>query len=162
MKNILVLGLGNELLSDDGVGILAARALARELRGQSDVVETALHGLALLELFLGHRQAVVIDAVCTGAHPPGAVLEMNPADLETVESPSPHYTGLPEMLTLARQLKLDFPSEVKIIAMEVVDPYTVGFDLSEPVRKALPELIRKVRMQVKAWLAAESRQVTAG
>ncbi|MHB0936092.1 MAG: hypothetical protein ACYC6A_06840 [Armatimonadota bacterium] len=53
MNNILVLGLGNELLSDDGVGVLAVRTLAKELRGQADVVETALHGLALLELFLG-------------------------------------------------------------------------------------------------------------
>jgi hydrogenase maturation protease len=155
MKNILVLGIGNELLSDDGVGILAVRKLARELRGQADVVETALHGLALLELFLGHRQAIVIDAICTGAHPHGTVFELNPADLETVESPSPHYTGLPEMLALAKQLNLDFPADVKIIAMEVVDPFTVGFELSEPVQKALPELIRKVLEQVKAWIAAE-------
>jgi len=161
MKNILVLGLGNELLSDDGVGILAVRKLARELRGKTDVVETALHGLALLELFIGHRQAIVIDAICTGAHPPGSVIELDPADLETVESPSPHYTGLPEMLTLAEQLKLDFPVDVKIIAMEVVDPFTVGFDLSEPVKQALPELVRMVREQVKAWIAAEPMQAAA-
>ena len=162
MNNILVLGLGNELLSDDGVGILAARALAKELRGQADVVETALHGLALLELFLGYRQAIVVDAICTGAHPPGAILELDPADLETVESPSPHYTGLPEMLTLAMQLKLDFPPDIKIIAMEVVDPFTVGFELSDPVQQALPEFIAKIKAQVMKWDAVKSRQLTAG
>lgn len=161
MMNILVLGLGNELLSDDGVGILAVRALSRELRGQADVVETALHGLALLELFLGYRQAIVVDAICTGAHVPGTVLELNPADLETVESPSPHYTGLPEMLTLAGQLKLDFPPDIKIITMEVVDPYTVGFELSEPVQDALPEFIGKIRAQVLKWVAEEAMHVTA-
>ena len=162
MNNILVLGLGNELLSDDGVGILAARALAKELRGQADVVETALHGLALLELFLGYRQAIVVDAICTGAHPPGAILELDPADLETVESPSPHYTGLPEMLTLAHQLKLNFPPDIKIIAMEVVDPFTVGFELSDPVQQALPEFIAKIKAQVMKWDAVKSRQLTAG
>jgi len=156
MQNILVLGLGNELLSDDGVGVLAVRALVKELRGQADVVETALHGLALLELFLGYRQAIVVDAICTGAHPPGTVLELNPDDLETVDSPSPHYTGLPEMLSLAHQLKLDFPPDVKIIAIEVVDPYTVGFELSDPVQQALPEFIGKIKAQVLKWETGEA------
>jgi len=158
MKSILVLGLGNELLSDDGVGILAARMLNRQLRAQADIIETALHGLALLELFIGHRQAIVIDAICTGNYPPGTVLELNPADLETVQSPSPHYTGLPEMFNLAEQLALDFPSEVKIFAMEVVDPFTIGGDVSDPVMKALPTLICKVTRQVKAWNATAPRQ----
>ena len=50
----LVLGLGNELLSDDGVGILAVRRLKETYKGQADIVETSLHGLALLDLFIGH------------------------------------------------------------------------------------------------------------
>lgn len=152
MATILVLGLGNDLLADDGVGILAVRALAGELRGQADVVETAMHGLALLEYFLGYQHAIVIDAIHTTVHPPGAILELNPEDLPPVESPSPHYTGLPEMLKMAEQLHLDFPATIKIFAMEVLDPYTVGGELTQPVRAALPELIRRVKEQVKAWV----------
>ena len=145
---ILVLGLGNELLCDDGVGILAARALRDELDGIADVVETSLHGLALLELFLGYRRAVLIDAIHTATRPAGAIVELDPGELATVASPSPHYTGLPEMLTLAAQLELDFPGEIHIIAMEVADPHTIGGELTPAVRQALPELVARVRERV--------------
>ncbi|MHB0936091.1 MAG: hydrogenase maturation protease [Armatimonadota bacterium] len=98
----------------------------------------------------------MVDAIYTGAHPPGTILELDPADLETVDSPSPHYTGLPEMLSLANQLKLDFPPEIKILAIEVVDPFTVGFELSQPVQQALPEFIGKIKAQVLRWEAEET------
>ena len=151
MQRILVLGLGNELLADDGAGILAARALAEELKGQADIVETSLHGLALLEFFLGYQRAIVVDAIHTRAHPPGTILELHPEDLPTVKSPSPHYTGLPEMLVLAEQLELDFPREIIIFALEVVDTFTMGGDLTPPIKEALPELIRRVKEQVERW-----------
>lgn len=149
--NTLVMGLGNDMLSDDGVGMLAARALVDELAGQADVIETSLHGLALLDLFLGYRRAVLIDAVCTGANPPGTITEIDPATLSPVITPSPHYTGLPEMLVLADALQLDFPQEFKIFAMEVADPHTVGFGLTPAVQAALPELTRRVAEQVRGW-----------
>ena len=151
MKPILVLGLGNDLLGDDAAGILAVRALQEELAGKADVVETALHGLALLDLFLGYERAIIIDAIHTRAHPPGTILELHPEDLPAVETPSPHYTGLPEMLVLADQLQLDFPQEIIIFALEVIDPYTMGADLTPPVRAALPEVIRRVKEQVDEW-----------
>lgn len=148
---ILVLGLGNELLGEDAVGIMAARALKDKLRGQADVVESSLSGLALLEHFIGYDRAIVIDAVKTGHHPPGTIVEMGPGDLDPAIAPSPHYAGLPELLALAKQLNLDFPKEIKIFALEVEDPYTIGGKLSEPVSRALKELVRRVYAQVHRW-----------
>jgi hydrogenase maturation protease len=151
MASILVLGLGNELLADDGVGILAARALAAEVGEHADVVETSQHGLALLDSFLGYRRAIIIDAIHTTTHAPGTILELNPEDLPPVATPSPHYTGLPEMLLMAGQLQLDFPRQIKIFALEIVDPHTVGGAITPPVQAALPALIQRVRHQLDAW-----------
>lgn len=147
----LVLGLGNELLSDDAIGILAARALKEKLNKEADVVESSLSGLALLDLFVSYERAIVIDAVKTGRCPPGTIYELSPADLDSVVAPSPHYAGLPELLALAKRLGLDFPKEIKIFALEVEDPYTIGGGLSAPVRAALDELVQRVYTQVNHW-----------
>jgi len=151
MADTLVLGLGNEIIADDGAGIFAARALTERLAGKADVVESALCGMALLDLFLGYRHAIIIDAVQTLRCPPGTIHALTPGDLDAVQAPSPHYAGLPEMLALAKQLNLDFPQEINILALEVVDPYTIGGALSEPVKEALPELVRRVEELVGQW-----------
>jgi hydrogenase maturation protease len=145
----LVLGLGNDLLSDDGVGILAARALKENLIGIADVVESSLSGAALLDILMGYERAIVIDAIRTTLQPPGTISELTPADFDAVPAPSPHYTGLPELLAIAHQMDLDFPKDIRIFAVEVMDPHTVGGDLTEPVKKALPLLIERVQAHVE-------------
>ncbi len=147
----LVLGLGNELLSDDAVGVLAARALKERLKDRADVVESALSGLALLELFIGYERAIIIDAIKTGRQAPGTICELGPADLGPIAAPSPHYAGLPELLATAQQLQLNFPEEIKIFALEVEDPYTVGGGLSPSAEQVLEELIRRVEQQIERW-----------
>ena len=140
---IKVLGLGNDLLADDGIGHLAVAALEPRLAGRADVEATALHGLALLDLLTGYDAAVVLDAACTGAHPVGTVYEIDPTTLARIESPSPHFAGFPEMLDLADRLELHFPRLLRIIAVEVLDPYTVGGVMTPAVRDALPELCER-------------------
>lgn len=148
---LLLLGLGNDLLSDDAVGILTVRELRKHLNGEVDVVESSQSGIALLELFLGYDRAIVIDAVQTTRHPPGTIHELSPADLDSVVAPSPHFAGLPEMLAIAKRLQLEFPKEIKIFAVEVEDPYTIGGEMSEAVRNAIPGLAQRVRTLIKMW-----------
>lgn len=150
----LVLGLGNELISDDGVGLLAVRKLGEAGGLKADFVECSLAGMALLEIFVGYDRAIIVDAVKTDKDVPGTIYELNPEDLGPVFAPSPHYSGLPELLDTASQLGLDFPSEIKIFAMEVSDPYTIGGGLTKPVQEALNKLIDKIRTQLLAWEGA--------
>ncbi len=140
---IIVLGLGNDLLADDAIGHLAVAELAPRLAGRADVEATALHGLALLDVLAGYDAAVVLDAACTGAHAPGAVHEIAAASLARVQNPTPHFAGFPEMLDLAERLGLHFPRQLRIIAVEVLDPYTVGGAMTPAVRDALPELCER-------------------
>ena len=140
---IKLLGLGNDLLADDAIGHLAVAELGPRLAGRADVEATALHGLALLDLLIGYDAAVVLDAACTGAHPVGTVHEIDADSLARVQNPSPHFAGFPEMLDLADRLELHFPRRLRIIAVEVLDPYTVGGVMTPAVRAALPELCER-------------------
>jgi hydrogenase maturation protease len=151
---ILVLGLGNDLLADDAIGHLAVAELAPRLAGRADVEATALHGLALLDVLAGYDAAVVLDAACTGAHPVGEVREIDPASLARIESPSPHFAGFPEMLDLAERLGLHFPHRLRILAVEVLDPFTIGGAMTPAVRDALPGLCERAERAV-ADLEAE-------
>jgi hydrogenase maturation protease len=147
----LVLGLGNELISDDGLGLLVVRRLKEENGSRAEFIECSMSGMALLELFVGYDRAIVVDAVKTGREIPGTIYELKPEDLGPVFAPSPHYSGLPELLDTAAQLGLDFPSEIKIFAMEVLDPYTIGGGLTKPVEEALGNLVDKIRTQLHSW-----------
>lgn len=139
--NTLVLGLGNELLADDGVGILAVRRLAAEIGDRADVVESELHGLALIDILAGYDQVIIIDAIQTGDCPPGTVIQLCPEEFRPTLSPSPHYTGLPEMMQLARQLHIPFPKDIKIFAVETADALSFGQNPGPEVLAALDELV---------------------
>ena len=151
----LILGLGNELLADDGIGITAARALSEELDGIADVVECNLHGVALLDVILGYEKLIIIDAIKTGNVPPGTIIELRPSDLSPVLAPSPHYAGLPELSALADRLQLGFPQDIMIFAVEIADHRTIGRPLSLPVANALPGLVRRIMTQVHKWKQEE-------
>ena len=147
----LILCLGNGLLGDDGIGILAAGELKNELGGRADIIATGLHGAALLDIPVGYRKVIVIDAIYMTGFPPGSVIELNLDELRTVMSPSPHYSGLPELILLAEQMQLDFPEEIKIFAVEVDNPYTVGKEMSSSVVRSLGKLIPCVKAYVDWW-----------
>ncbi len=139
----LVLALGNDLLGDDGVGLEAARRIAGQVEGSVDVVESGEAGLALLELLEGYERALLIDSIVTGRYPPGTVLEFCPEHFRQVIAPSPHYAGLPEVLEMARRLNLVFPQDIRILAMEVQNPYEFRIGFSEPVQEALTQLVQR-------------------
>jgi hydrogenase maturation protease len=147
----LVLGLGNELAGDDAVGLLVARAVREELEGVADVVESSASGLALIETFAGYDRAVVVDAIKTGRNPPGTITEMALAHVGRVVAPSLHHAGLPELAAVAERLGLRFPAQTRVLAVEVVDPYTIGAGVSEPVEAAVGELVRRVRALLEDW-----------
>ncbi len=164
-----VLCLGNELISDDAIGIVAARRLFRRLAaagtrvppgrsldpavmvrafelprvGPVEVVATALTGMYLLEAMVGASRLIVVDTVVTGATDPGTVLELNESDLAGPRGGSPHYIGLLETLDLARALGLEVPSDVVIVAVEAGDYVTVGGEMTAAVAAAVPVVVER-------------------
>lgn len=147
----LVIGLGNDLMGDDAIGILAARSLKEQVSETADVVESSLHGAALLDIFVGYRRAIVIDAIHTGTRPPGSIFDIDPATLTAIVSPSPHFSGLPELRTIAAELGLAFPTEIRIAAVEVAGVFEIGQPMAPEVAAALDPLVEWVKRILAEW-----------
>lgn len=143
---VLLLGLGNDILTDDAIGLRVVAALRERVRDKQHVtaVETSEMGLSLLDFMVGFDQLVLVDAVQTSQARPGFIHEISAEDLSSLPAISPHFLGLGEVLALGRQLGLSLPREVKIFAIEVADPFTVGTELSPELKAALPHIIHRV------------------
>ena len=143
---ILVLGLGNDLLTDDAVGLLVARQLQREFADcpSIDVRETTEMGLALLDFITGYKAVVIVDSIQTHQASPGFVHELDVASLQRHTGRTPHFLGVGETLDLGRHLNVPMPDQVKIFAIEVEDPFTLGTHLTPALQAALPGLVERV------------------
>ncbi|UCE65139.1 MAG: hydrogenase maturation protease [Candidatus Zixiibacteriota bacterium] len=147
----LIIGLGNELLGDDGIGITAARKLRADNTVRADIIDCNLSGISLLDVLSGYSKAIFIDAVRTKKHDIGDIVELNVNDFRSIPSVSPHHTGLPELIDISRALGMEFPDEIKIIAVEVEDCCTVGASLSKAVESAMDTLLKKVKLYLQLW-----------
>jgi hydrogenase maturation protease len=145
-KPVLVLGLGNDILSDDAGGLNVAREISRRLTGSDaiEVRETSEMGLALLDFIVGFEDLILVDAVQTGRAPPGFLHELDGDALKVLPTVSPHFLGIGEMVALGRQLGLQVPRRIKIFAIEVQDPFTVGVSMTPPLRDALPSIATRI------------------
>jgi hydrogenase maturation protease len=146
INDTIIIGLGNPILSDDGVGIQVARRLREMLAGRPEieVVEAHAGGLRLLDLLAGHQRAIIIDAMETGC-PPGTIRKFSASDLqETRNVSSSHDTSLANALETGRALGMDVPRQVIIFGIEaaVVDVFSEA--LSQPVAAAVPEAVATV------------------
>lgn len=149
MKTI-VLGLGNTILSDDGIGIYAARALRGELEGIADVVEAELAGFDLIELLAGYGRAVIIDAIELENEKPGTVFRLAPDDLRiTPRLASFHDIDIVTALELGRRLGLEMPSEVVIYAVQVEDTLTLKEGCTPGVEAVIPGLVAEISSEVR-------------
>ncbi len=145
----LVLGLGNLLRGDDGVGVCVAQALAaRTLPDDVEVVDGGAQGLGLVALMEGRRRLIVVDAAHVGKSP-GEFLRFTPDEarlLGTDQHLSIHAAGLRDALLLAQALKV-LPDEVIIFG---VQPDNLEWDsaLSPQVEAVLPGLIEAVLAEI--------------
>src|SRR5262245_10306918 len=95
-KSLLLLGLGNDVLTDDTVGLLVVRELQKHIEGMDCIQarETTEMGLALLDNIVGMSTVFIIDAIQTGNAAPGHVHELDPSSLKQLGGRTPHFLGI--------------------------------------------------------------------
>ncbi len=143
---VLVLCLGNALRRDDAVALRVADALERAgAPAGAEIRRSAASGLYLLDEMEGFDRVVVVDAVRTGAHPPGAVHALALEDLRAPAGPSPHAIGLPSALDLARRAGAPVPSRVALVLVEAAVMDEVGEGLTPAVEAAVPRAAAAAR-----------------
>ncbi|MFA5139883.1 MAG: hydrogenase maturation protease [Elusimicrobiota bacterium] len=146
-----LLALGNDILSDDGVGLAVGRAVQRRFGERVELVESSRGGLALVELLSGCDQALILDAIMTGEHPAGTILELETKDLGCCRSRAPHLMSLGEAMELGRTLDQHLPAKLRIVAMEVKDTMTVGTELSPEVSGAMDAYADRIAAILESW-----------
>jgi hydrogenase maturation protease len=144
---IVIAGVGNLLMRDDGVGIHAVRALENNPPPGVRVLDVGtaiLHALPLLE---GARRLLVIDAVRAGG-PPGSIYFLDAADVELRgRTSSVHSWGLLEALKLMGRGPRP---EVRVLGVEPAD-LGYGMELSPAVEAVLNDVVNMVRRIVVGW-----------
>jgi hydrogenase maturation protease len=155
-SRILVLGLGNRILCDDAIGLMVADQLTPLLAGRADVLATEESGLALLDLIVGYDRLLIVDAILRG-NPPGTLLEFDLDNLDWACTANPHATGIPEVIELGRSLGQKMPTSVRVLAIEVAEPYTIREGLTPVLTAALPEAVRRALELVDGWSAGGPR-----
>jgi hydrogenase maturation protease len=154
---VLVLGLGNDLLGDDAVGLHVARAVAMRLAGLDGcaVRESIEMGLTLLDEISGCEHLLLVDSIETGAAP-GFVHEFDAGCLRGRRIAAPHFVGIAETLELGRLLDLPMPADVRIFAIEVRAAYTVRLALTPDVQRAVVEAADRISARAVSLLQAEA------
>jgi hydrogenase maturation protease len=152
-RRCLLLALGNDFLGEDGIGLIAARLLREEFQETVDIVEASGADLALMELLQGYDQALLLDAIFTGLAPPGTILDFRREDFREASGPTDHYVGLPEVLRQAESLGIKFPPELRILALEVENPFEFQAGLGPSTRGAMSGYVDRARQVLQAWLA---------
>lgn len=100
----LILGLGNPILGDDGVGLLIAGLVGKQLPPNMliEVGQETCGGLRLMERLAGFDKAIIVDAIHTGTHPPGTLHHLKLNDINTQHSASVHDVNLPTAIQSAK------------------------------------------------------------
>ncbi len=149
----LIIGLGNPILRDDGVGIRAARAISARIgiREDIEVVELSVGGMRLMEEMAGYDRVLLIDAVMTGKNAPGTVSRLDIEDLAmSLHTSSTHDTSLSCALEGGKRLGVKLPSEILIWGIEAHDVNTFGEEMTADTAAAVPRVVEKVLEELES------------
>jgi len=149
----LILGLGNPILTDDGVGICVVRAMAAQCqRDDVTFAEASVGGMRLLDVIAGYDRVIMVDAIQTRDGTPGDIHRLHPNDLRvSLHSGSTHDLSLPGALALGRGLGLTLPDDeaIVIIAIEAEDVLTFGETCTSAVAAAIPRAVEVVLAELE-------------
>ncbi|HET7143466.1 MAG TPA: hydrogenase maturation protease [Anaerolineales bacterium] len=144
----LVIGLGNPILGDDGVGWKVAQEVKEQLPADApvDVDCLSLGGISLMEHLVGYEHAILIDAFAL-EEPIGSILILKLSDLpnfSAFHTTSAHDTSLQNAIELGRSMGAQLPEDVEIVGIATGRIYDFSEELSPPVAEAVPFAVRVV------------------
>ncbi len=147
----IVLGVGNPILSDDGVGIHVANQLKQKINDPNIAIDAALTGgMNLLDLILGYDKAIIIDAVIDNGEE-GEVKIIPLSNFSTMHSCNPHDVSLTEAIQMAEKLgETRIPKEIIIVGIMMKKlPCEFGEKLSEKIATAVPKAVEMTLNEIK-------------
>lgn len=149
MKTI-VIGLGNPILGDDGVGWRVAEEVRRHIDPSPDICididYLSLGGISLMEHLIGYERVILIDAFFSDQEP-GSIMVSTLDGIPNYSGfhiTSAHDTSLQNAMKLGRELGAQLPNDVSVIGISIKPVYDFGLELSPPVLEAIPKVTQIV------------------
>ena len=154
MKQILILGIGNDILTDDGIGPKLVNDLQQKQFPENIHFQNAfLGGLEILELIEGFDLAIFIDAIITEHGIPGTVYHFTPDDFtETLHLSNLHDANFLTVLEIGKKLKMSLPSDIHIIAIEIIEDRIFSSRFSKEIEEKYAAIYKDVYALVKSIL----------
>ncbi|RPI33339.1 MAG: hydrogenase maturation protease [Chloroflexota bacterium] len=151
-KRRVVLGLGNLLCRDEGIGIHAVQALEQACGEQAgfEWVDGGVLGMSLLPLVEECSHLLVLDAVDAGL-PEGSLVELSKEEIPLFAGirMSEHQVGFQDVLGLA-SLRGNLPEHVRLLGVQPAD-LSAGMELSREAAAALPAILERSRAVISEW-----------
>ncbi len=157
LKPILILCLGNEVLSDDSFGPTLAQILNENAAtaGEIEVVYAPVAGFSLLDLLQKREKVLVIDSIITGKARPGTLHFFPMGSLTPSRNlTTSHQMNLPTVLELGKQMGYEMPEHIDVLAVEVADVTTLGESMTWQVEAAVEPAIASV----SSWLTTHTKE----
>ena len=142
MGKTIIIGVGNPILGDDGIGIHVTRELQKIIDDPMvTITEAYTGGMNLLDMMIGYDKAIIVDAMVSPNNI-GEVKRLELEELPPTGSSNPHNISLMEAILLARKLGEDnIPRSIIIIAVMIPRPIEFREELSENVAAAIPRAV---------------------
>ncbi len=156
-KKILIHGIGNEIVTDDGIGPKLVKRLQADIPEENADFETAfLGGLEVLEYIQGYQTVIFIDAIRTRDGIPGTVYRLSPEDFNaTIHLSSVHDVSFLTAVDLGTKLGLTMPASIHIIAVEIVEDRVFDDKFSPPIQEKYEEIYARVKEIAGEIIAGE-------
>ena len=150
MKPVLIMGIGNILLRDEGVGVRVIEAMqGMDLPDDVELVDAGTAGADLVDIVADRRKVIVVDGI-QGQAEPGTVFRMRTEDLlpQEGEAISLHQLGLAESLAMARQLGCA-PEDTVVFGIQPGE-ISPGLELTAEVARVVPKVIEAVMAEARS------------
>ncbi|MGD1046493.1 MAG: hydrogenase maturation protease [Bacteroidota bacterium] len=150
-RKVLLIGIGNEYRSDDGIGLLIAKEIRKKQIPSVTVKEESGEGAALMEAWQGFQNVFIVDAVSSGAMP-GTVFRID-ANKETVPKKFFHYSthafSVSETIELARAMNV-LPPKVVIYGIEG-NNFAAGTTISLLIQQTAHKIIDQIVTDMQSF-----------
>ena len=156
-KKILVLGIGTEILKDDGIG----PRIINELKDKPEFsgitfANLSLGGLDILEFIQGYDVVIFVDAIKTAGGVPGTVYSYQLSDFkETLHLTNLHDVSFLTAIKLGEQIGYKIPKRIEIKAIEIVEDRVFGEEFTWQLKEKFTSILKEIEIEIKSVIAEE-------
>ena len=160
-KKILVVGLGSDILRDDGIGVQLTKDLQTCYAGEGVTFKTSIvGGLELLEIIKNYYMVVFIDAIKTEAGTPGDVYSFSLKNYkETLHLSNPHDTNFKATLDFGEKIGFQIPRVIRILAIEIEECLLFSNSFSKTLATKYQDILQTSQNYIKSIIALRQNEL---